>query len=190
MLVQTTPPAEEPISLAEARLQLKLTADDPTTEDPLIETYISAARQYAEAYTGRSFITQGWRLVLDGFPRCVELEKGVVQTISAITYRDMAGQWQTLDSSVYATELSGCPGLVSEAFGQAWPQTLPQIGSVRIDYTAGYGDVASDVPAGIRNWILLRVETMFEHRGENAAGVVTPLPHVDRMLDPFCVVLA
>ena len=49
-----TPPAEEPVSLAEARLHLRV---DFTDDDALITSLIAAARQAAETLTGRQFVT-------------------------------------------------------------------------------------------------------------------------------------
>jgi hypothetical protein len=39
-----------------------------TTGDPLIHSLIVAAREYAERFQSRAFITQQWTLSLDGFP--------------------------------------------------------------------------------------------------------------------------
>jgi hypothetical protein len=43
------------------------------------------------------------------------------------------------------------------------------------------------VPDGLRAWMLLRCETLYAHRGETAIarGNLYPLPHVDRLLDPY-----
>lgn len=57
-----------------------------------------------------------------------------------------------------------------------------------MDYTAGYGDAATDVPEGIRHWILLRVGTLYENREEVAIlsrQSIEPLPFVDCLLDPY-----
>ena len=60
-----TPPTGEPVSLAEAKLHLRVDVDD---DDALIGSIISAARQAAETLTGRQLITSRWKLVLDAFP--------------------------------------------------------------------------------------------------------------------------
>ena len=51
-----TPPAGVPISLAEAKLHLRVDGGD---DDPLICSLISAARQAAETITGRQLIKIG-----------------------------------------------------------------------------------------------------------------------------------
>lgn len=202
MLVQTAAPAAEPISLAEARLHLRLSVDE-TDEDPLIEDIlIPAARRFAEGLTRRSFITQGWRLVLDCFPARIELEKGPVSAITSLTYRDMAGATQTVSwgavsnsiqrstDGTLVADLSGDVPVIAPAFGCVWPIAMPEIGAIAVNYTAGYGAAGTDVPETIRNWMLLRVNSLFENREEAAPGVVIPMPWIDGMLDQFTIQLA
>lgn len=200
MLVQTTPPAVEPVSLAEAKLHLRVVATDDDTQ---IGMLITAAREYAEAYTGRSFITQSWRLVLDCFPRMIQLERGPVRLIDSVVYRDMAAATQTLTWGAVANSVqrSSDASLVADlsdvariapAFGRVWPIAMPEIGAVAVNYTAGYGN-ATAVPAGIRQWMLLRIGALYENREEIVVGralVVAPMPFVDGLLDPYRVQLA
>jgi uncharacterized phiE125 gp8 family phage protein len=203
-LVQTSAPSIEPVTLSDAKLHLRVI---DTAEDTLITLLIGAARRYAEMYCNRSFVTQGWRLTLDAFPgpslmgvpygrpytvpaHAVQLERTPVLGVSAITYQDMGGTWQTMSASDYVVDATGPIGRITPVFGKIWPVTLPQIAAVRIDYTAGYGPAATDVPEGIRQWLLLRIGTLYENREEVAAmnrGSITPLPFVDQLLDPYRV---
>lgn len=160
MLARTVAPSVEPVSLAEARLHLR-EDDDITDEDALITMLITAAREYAESYTGRSFVTQKWRLTLDAFPNAgqfesfygacrnaVSLERGNVLSVDAISYFGMDGAWATMPSANYVADLSGCPARVTPVFGQIWPIPMPQIASVRVDYTAGYASgITADATA-------------------------------------------
>lgn len=65
MLTLVTPPAVEPVSLAEAKAHLRLEIDD---DDDLVSALISAARQKCESRLTRAFVTSGWRFTTDGFP--------------------------------------------------------------------------------------------------------------------------
>ena len=56
--VLVTAPTEEPVSLAEAKLHLRV---DYTNDDVLIGALITAARQHAENDTRRALVTQTWR---------------------------------------------------------------------------------------------------------------------------------
>ncbi|KVO11721.1 head-tail connector protein [Burkholderia ubonensis] len=201
MLVQTVPPAVEPITLAAAKLHLRV---DITDDDALITALIVAARQFAESLTGRSFVTQTWRLTLNYFPICMELERGVVQGINSITYRDMSGATQTVafnapangiqrstDGNIVA-DLTALPARIAPAFGRIWPIPMPEIGAVAVSYTAGYG-TDTDVPEGIKRWMLLRIGSLYAFREEIVAErsiKVDPMPFFDLLLDPFRIATA
>jgi len=64
-LTIVTPPAEEPVTLTEAKNHLRVDLSD---DDSLISALIVAAREHAEAITRRAFITQTLKLSLDAFP--------------------------------------------------------------------------------------------------------------------------
>lgn len=201
MLVPTTAPAEEPITLSQARLQVRLTDDDETDEDTLFKSiWIPAARRTAEALTNRSFVTQGWRLVLDCFPCCIELERSPVQLITSLVYRDMAGGTQTMTftapsngvqrstDGTLVVDLTSDMARIAPAFGCVWPIALPEMAAIAVNYTAGYGNAAA-VPEGIKNWMLMRVARMYETREEPVDGKAAPC-YLDGMLEPYCVVRA
>lgn len=201
----TSPPAAEPILLADAKLHLRV---DITDDDALISALITAARQQAEAITQRQLINATWKLALDAFPgpslmgvpygvplslpgHAILLNKSPITAVTQIQYLDMQGTSQTLSPSQYAVDLTSEPARVTPVFGQIWPPTLPQIGAVNITFTAGYGADGTTVPEGIKRWMLIRIGSMYEHREENTIlprGKLEPLPFVDGLLDPFKVV--
>ena len=198
-------PAIEPITLADAKQHLRIDVSD---DDALITMLIAAARQYAEQLTRTSFITQQWSLVMDAFPgpslmgapagvpfslpgHAVLLEHGPVQSIDSITYLDMSSTLQTFASTNYVADLTGLLTRITPKFGQIWPITLPQIGSVTVNFTAGYGATVDKVPAGLVQWMKLRIGTLYENREEVVTGRginVTPMPFIDGLLDPYRLV--
>ena len=184
-----TPPSEEPVSLIEAKLHLRVDFDE---DDTLSASLISAARQAAETLTGRQFVNARWKLVLDGFPSCaIALAKCPVQSVVAINYLDMNSFVQTMPTSTYTVESACEPARITPVFGQVWPTSLPQIGAVSVTFDAGYG-AAPDVPEGIKSWIKLRLGSLYTHREEMAVlsrGRIDPLPFVQGLLDPYRVVL-
>lgn len=208
-LIQTTAPGTEPVTLAEAKLHLRVDAD-LTADDTLITMLIGAARRYAEMYCNRSLITQRWRLVIDSFPgpsmigvpfgipytlpgHAILLERGRVQSVDGITYTAMDGNEATMPITDWVAETASPIARVTPRFGKIWPIPLPQIGAVKVDFTAGYGDTAAAIPEGIKHWILLRTGTLYENREEVAVinkGKVEPLPFIDGLLDPYRVVMA
>ncbi len=60
-----TPPAVEPVTLADAKAYLRVDNDD---DDGVISALIAGARSHIEAQTRRALITQAWRLVRDAWP--------------------------------------------------------------------------------------------------------------------------
>lgn len=209
-LLRLTQPAAEPIDLVTAKQHLRVDAD-LTGDDTLILAYITAAREYAEHEAGRTFVSSQWQLVMDAFPggvgglipsgvmttpwslpaQAVQLERGPLISVGSITYTAMDGTTATMPPADYAVDLTGPIPRITPGFGKVWPIPLPQIGAVRITYTAGYGTTAAEVPACVKAWMLTRIASLYEHRGEVMAerGItVQPLPWVDRLLDPIRVV--
>ena len=201
-----TPPTEEPVSLLEAKLHLRVDFDE---DDMLIASLITAARQAAETLTGRQLTTARWKQVLDCFPgpslmgvpagqtftlpgHAILLAKAPVQSVVSINYLDMGSVNQTMPALTYTVDVACEPARITPVFGQIWPICLPQIGAVSVTFDAGYG-TASQVPEGIKSWIKLRVGSLYAHREEVAAlsrGRIESLPFIDGLLDPYKVVIA
>ncbi len=100
-----TPPAAEPLSLAEAKAFLRLeTADD----DPLIAAFISAARLHVETQTGLALITQSWRMVLDCWPANgrIAVRPAPLQALTAARVFDFDGEVRTIDAQAFVPDLS------------------------------------------------------------------------------------
>jgi hypothetical protein len=87
----TLAPTVEPITLAEAKLHLRV---DATDDDALIGSLISAARFEAEHRCSRALVTQQWELSLDSFPR--RMFFGSVTTIAS--YQQVIPNLQMLET--------------------------------------------------------------------------------------------
>lgn len=160
-LTVVTAPTEEPISLEEAKENLRFAGD---YESDRIRALIKAARIYCERATGKAFVTQTLKLTLDAFTECViRLPRPPLVSVSSIKYDDTAGTEQTLSTSYYVVDASQEPGRVALAYGQVWPCTYEQIGAVRITYVAGFGG-ASTVPETIKQAMHLLIAHWFQNR--------------------------
>ena len=60
-----------------------------------------------------------------------------------------------------------------------------QRGLISREGTVGYGAEPSDVPAAIRQWILMQVAHFYERRQAATQGELKKLPFVDALLDPY-----
>lgn len=156
-------PAVEPLTLAEAKLHLRVDIPD---DDALISALITSVRQYAETITRRAFIQQTWAYVIDSFPgptligvpwgktftlprHAIAIEKSRVQLVTAINYLDMSGTPQVMPAADYTVDYSSEPCRITPVFGQIWPIPLPQIGAVNVRFVAGYAaPVVFDPSAG------------------------------------------
>lgn len=185
-LTRITDATEEPITLAEAKLHLRV---DHSADDQLIGALITAARQAAEERMQRSILPQTWEKRLDLFPSGIELPRGPVVSITSIKFLDTAGALQTLDPADYQLDnTSDYLGWVVPAVDVDWPDTQENINAVRVRYLAGWANPAA-VPAAIKQWILAMVGATYTHRELAAAGTeVRTLGFLDHLLDPYVVV--
>lgn len=188
-----TGPSVEPVTLAEAKAHLR---QDVADEDALITTLIAAARQWAENFTHRAFITQTWDLKLDDFPdlECaIELPLAPVSAITSITYVDQNNVTQTWSSTLYLTDLPSGPtaqrGRISPAYAQYYPVPLTVLNAVTVRFVAGYGASPASVPEAIRAAIKLLIGHWFERRTPVQVGpglVVAEIPMgVESLLWPY-----
>jgi uncharacterized phiE125 gp8 family phage protein len=180
-VVLVTPPAVEPVSLAELKLHLRV-EQDQAAEDDLITSLGKAAREYAEKHTRRSFITTTWRKKFGRFCNRMVLDNPPLIAVSTITYVDDAGDSQTLSASLYQVVSSEEPGFVCPAYAVTWPTTRNIPEAVTVNYTAGYGATAASVPEGIKAAIKLIVGNLYENREAVADMELYEVPMAARML--------
>lgn len=182
-----TPASAPPVTLAEAKLHLRV---DVADDDALISALLMAATEQAEHQTGRAVMAQTWELTLDAFPDALELTRIPVQSVASVIYADSTGADQTLTGSAYALDNAddNGPAFVVPAYGTTWPATRDQINAVRVRYVAGYAS-AADVPESFKSWIKLMVGAMYENRESEvlSRGVVLSLGFADHLLDRFKV---
>ena len=171
-LIHLSGPTEEPVTLAEARAQLRL---DGTEEDALVVALIAAARAAIEAETRRVLTMQGWRLTLDAWPDGpLMLPLAPVSAVTALTVAAGDGAPQTVDAALYETALAGdAPRLLAKP-GMSLPQPATRLDGIAIDFTAGYG-AAGDVPPPLKQALLLLLAQWFEDREAAAARGLPPM---------------
>jgi uncharacterized phiE125 gp8 family phage protein len=188
--VVITPPVVEPIDRDDiAKLDLKL--DESDIEDDLLDIWIQAAREGIEEKTGRSLITQGRRIKLDYFPVCnsIELTHGPVQADSIVVkYFDENDAEQTLASSEYWVDTDSIIARI--VIKNYWPAIKCRPNAVSIDYDAGYGDAATDVPKALVSACLMRLAHLYENRQSVVIGsIATDVPlGEDDLIGPYIVV--
>ncbi|WP_062562673.1 head-tail connector protein [Paracoccus aminovorans] len=168
-LVLVTPPAAPPIMLAEVKAQARVSHDD---EDLLLQHYIDAATAWLDGpagILGRCLVTQTWRAELGTLTGPVRLPFPD-STIDSAVFIDPAGGEMEHELARQDQRL-----LLRPSFGLGRPAA--------ITFTAGYG-APSDVPAAIRQTMLLLVTQWYEHRQVTGTGTALPFA-VEALLAPY-----
>jgi uncharacterized phiE125 gp8 family phage protein len=156
MLRRVSSPTAELISLAEAKLYLRV---DHAEDDVLISEMIVAVRCFAETMLARAIISQQWTVeYVDTVPCDLRLPMPPVQSILSVSLRDDAGVTTTLSSSNYHL-LSGSLLRFTSP---------PSAALITVVYEAG--DV-NDTPRDIRHAMLVHLGMCYDMRSSDA-----PLP--------------
>jgi uncharacterized phiE125 gp8 family phage protein len=175
-----TAPAAEPITLSEAKAQLRVTHGH---EDALISSLISAARELVEQRTWRQLVTATFRLYLDRFPagREILLPRPRLVSIASIDYLT-DGEWVSLSGGQYSVDAVSEPGRVL-VDTDGWPEPDDTNNAVRIQFTAGYG-AASAVPESIKSAIKVLITGLYDNRDDLPLKTERAF---QALIAPFCV---
>lgn len=160
---------------------------DTSDEDTLIQSLIDAAVAHLDGWAGllgRCIITQTWTLGLDRWCDPIRLPFPDVSS-ATIAYVDTNGTSQSVDAALFE--------VVADARGRAiWFKdafTSPSLYSdqkepITVTIVAGYG-AASDVPASVRQAILLLVGHLYENREAVSDITLTAVPMAfDALIGP------
>lgn len=186
-LVLLSGPAAEPVTLAEAKAHLRV---DTAADDALISSLIVTSRLHIEAALGLALIAQSWSLRLNEWPLhgAVVLPLRPVTAVTAVKVTDAAGAPITLAASLYLLDRASIPSRLLPT--DSWVAPGVAANGIAIDFTAGYGAVAADVPQPIRQALLLLVAHWYENREPVRAGDhAAPVPlTVNDLLAPYRLV--
>ena len=179
----TSAPATTPISVDEVKSFAKIST---TADDTLIAILINSVVTYAEQITRRDFITRTYRTFRDRFPGSFkgydqflsevtpdsgnygfELRRSPLQEIVQVSYMDTVGSTIVVPSTdYYNTEEDDFSVLLTRP-SKSWPtDAADQLQAIQIDFKAGFGDNPADVPAALRNALLMHVTFLYENRGD------------------------
>lgn len=185
-LTKITLPTAELLTVDQAIRHLKIDYVDTDLQSDIAELIVVACTA-AEDRIQATLLPTTWRQTLDQFPlagrHCIpqiRLPMGPVISITSMSYRDPSGSLIPLPDS--ARRLEG--DLLLPAFGATWPRSAIEPGAVRIDYLAGYQDVAS-VPRPIVQWIKMALADLYMQRGRSAERPAVPQNFVDGLLDVY-----
>lgn len=179
-------PVAPVLDLVQARMQLKV-PDSQHDEDALIEDIlIPAVTERCELATRRQLITAVWALRLDAAVDSewwmrdpargyyIDIPKPPLQSIDSVSYVDTAGVTQTWASGNYIVDAPAGPrcarGRLAPGFSKLWPFAQSRINAMTVQFTAGYGDDSTAVPAMLKAAMLMDLGTLFVNREAVVAG--------------------
>jgi uncharacterized phiE125 gp8 family phage protein len=162
-----TPPAVEPVSLAEAKSHLRV---DTTDDDTYISTLIKAAREWVEEYLDRSLVYTQWQVKADQWPVEFEMPRPPVATAGThtavtLTYESIDGTTKTVPSNEYRVDRDSVPGVVRNIYNGTWPSdALFDANAVTLTFWAGYGPDATNIPQVAKHACLFLIAHWYETR--------------------------
>lgn len=183
---RTTDPAIEPVTAEELDAHLRGDGVLASNEGSFLDSLITAAREYVEEFTRRALITQSYTLVMDAWPSVrndnlgwwdgvregsismgqqgyVELPISPLQSVTSVTTYDDDNSSTVFSSSNYFVDTNAIPGQLILNTGTVWPVFTRTRNGIEIEYVAGYGDNATDVPGALR----IAVKQLAAHWYEN-----------------------
>jgi len=170
----------EPVSLAEAKLFCKVS---DTADDSLFTILIKAARRALEKYTSSSFgektIHATW--IETPADNLLEIPYGPVISIDKVYRIDEEGTEEelTLNSDYF---VSGDQDAILRTT-KYWSSGDVHENSIRVEYTAGYGDTATEpLPEELKLAILKQIATDYELRENINVANLTVLANESKVL--------
>ncbi len=150
-----TPAAEEPLTLAAAKLHLRVTGG---FDDDLITALIQTARQLAEEYTGLSLAPQGFRLVVTDAASSISLPRGPVTAVTSVMVDGQEAAYTRNGDTLF----------------------LPVAGAVTVEYTSGF----DTCPAALLQAMLQITAQLYRHRGDDGGDALAQSGAIP-LLQPF-----
>ena len=151
----------EPVTLVEAKDFCKV---DIGTDDNLIISLITAARQQCEAYTGVGFVVHDAVAILNNTNGDIYIPYGPLIAINQVTDQD--GNILVLDTSYT---------VVGNSFKRL---ATPRAKNITIDYSTGY----SELPNVLKTAVLNQIYWLYDNRSQ-ANEEISPI--AKNLLNPF-----
>ncbi len=176
-----TAPPLEPVSLDYAKVFLRVDNDD---QDVLIGDLIRAAREQVETLINSALISRARRMTsarLSG--SSVFLNHGEVKEITGARLIGGAADIE-IPLSALSINLRCQPPLVRVKDRPSFQSYAAEADTLEIDFIAGFGDSADDVPMPLRQAVLLLLAQSYEYRGQANPPPTVPMM-VDALLMPY-----
>ena len=196
--------ATNAVSIADFKLFARIDSSD-TSENALIESLVFLAQDMAESYTGRAITQQDLQLFLDRLPfysdeklregvytapdlqsnsNFIVLPKPNLVSVTHVKYYDNDNTASTFATSNYYVDTTSEQGRIVLKNGVSWPTAseLRNANAYEVQFRAGYGNAASDVPKPLVQGIKMLALHLYENREIATSMNVNLIPNTVAML--------
>ena len=163
----TTESAKMPVSLEDARLQLRL--DDLAHDDSYVEMLVYAQCSYVENQYQVALLSKTIEEYHCAFPTLSDsplwLRIAPFQSVTSVKYIDSTGTEQTWSSGEYDAKIFKSGAFVVPKPTYSWPSDMAmRPDAVKVTYEAGYGATPATIPQFVKLGILSRVGRAYTQR--------------------------
>lgn len=177
-----TSPLIEPVTMGDVRSFLRLAENG---EEETLTRLIKTAREMLEQRCGMALIEQCWSLQLHNWPVSdrIALYKYPLRSVDRIYSQGWDGGNVELNPADWQLNSINRPARITINR----PQNINPARSLTVEFTAGFGSEAQDVPKAVQQAMLTLIAHLYEFRGGSDAQSrpVTFPPVVDQLVAPW-----
>jgi len=155
----------------------------------LIGALVEAAEAHLDGYAGvlgRALVTQSWRVNAAAFADPFRLPLGDMISVTSVKYFDGSNVQQTLATTVYGAYTDALSPYLALKYGQTWPTVYTRPDAIEVNWSAGYGPKATDVPEALRHAARLMVGHLYRNREATTTDALAELPlGVALLIEPY-----
>ena len=172
-----TAPSTSPVTLAEAKSQLRVDFSD---DDTLIQRLIDTATSFmdAQGVLGRAMIQQTWAQWLSPNPnQIVYFAMSPFISLVSIHYYNSANSLTAATDSNFEVLGTKNEKTISPKTDYSWPTTYERSDAIKLTFHAGYGSAITNVPQSVRQAMLLLVGHWYENREQTVMNRLENIPY-------------
>ncbi len=150
-----TSPAQEPVTVEEVRIHLRLSREE---DDDFLRSLIGAARCYVECTTGRALIKQKWGMhIKPPYPKVSPLVKCGGENLEVeLPYPPLL--------EVESVKIDGKDLSFKVEGNKVIPVPFSRNKEISISYWAGYGETSSSLPPDLKHAVLIATRFFYDHQ--------------------------
>jgi uncharacterized phiE125 gp8 family phage protein len=168
--LSSPPAAAVPVRVLADHLRLGTGFADDGSQDAVLELYLRAAMAAIEARLGRVLLARPYSWTVTRWLE--EASQGLpvapVVAVSAITLHGADGGETEVEPEAWSVLRDAQRPRLVGRFGRSLPR-IPRGGHAEVRFVAGFGDAWEDVPADLRQAVLLLAAHFYENRTDTGS---------------------